>query len=212
MARNISNIHDLISFIERKERGVFTLPPQKDIILNAGQLDVYNRYFEPYNQGNENIHDALKPFKVDYQFASDSNGFVSLPANAIHLLRNVFTVYGSTVNRAREVNEAQWVDAITNQLRPVSLTRPVYKQYQTGFTLYPQTTQAGFLSYLKLPAVPVYGYTQSGRQITYDPATSTQIEFDDIYVNEIIARAMFYLGYNLSEADISEFDKQYNSP
>lgn len=211
MARNISNIHDLISFIERKERGVFTLPAQKDMVLNAGQLDIFNRYFEPYNQGNDNIHDALKPFKIDYQFTSASDGRVTLPSNAVHLLKNIFTLTGSTINRCRGVNEAQWVDAITNQLRPVSLSKPIYKQYQNGFTLYPQSTQIGFLSYLKLPAVPVYGYTQSGRQITYDANTSTQIEFDDIYINEIIARAMFYLGYNLSEGDIAEFDKKYKS-
>lgn len=210
MARNISNIHDLITFIENKERGTFTTPAQKDIALNSGQIDVYNKYVAPYLAGDDNIHDALKPFKVNYQFTSAADGTVSLPSDAVHLLKNIFTVTGSTVNRVRILNEAQWVDAITNQLRPVNSTNPICKEYGRGFNLYPQTLQIGILSYLKMPVAPVYGYDQVGRVITYNPATSTQIEFDDVYVNDIIARAMFYIGFNLSEKDIIEFDKLYN--
>ena len=44
-----------------------------------------------------------------------------------------------------------------------------------------------------------------GRTITYDPANSIQIEFYDIYVNDIIARALKYLGINIDEQGIEQF-------
>lgn len=209
MSYNISTIHDFISFIERKERGVFTLPAQKDAVLDAGQMDVFKKYFSLYGETQE-IHDAINPFKVNYQFASAADGTVTLPTDYMHLLPNVFTVTGSTVNKVRFLNEDEWVDAIDNQLRPVSTARPIAKDYGNGFNLYPQTAQTGFLTYVRRPVTPVYGYSQVGRVITYNSATSTQIEFSDVYITEIIARAMFYLGYNLSEQDIVNFQKEYN--
>lgn len=182
MARNISDIHQIITDLIRKERGVFVSPAQKDEALNSGQLDVYEKYFSFYGE-NQQIHDALNPFKVNYQFTSASDGTVTLPANYLHLLPNVFTVTGSTVNRVTFLNEDEWAEAIDNQLRPVTTSRPIAKDYGTGFNLYPQVTQTGILTYMRLPATPVYAYSQVGRDITYLPGSSTQIEFSDIYIN-----------------------------
>jgi len=211
MARSINDIHTLITFIERKERGVFTAPAEKDMLLNAGQLEVYEDYFKMYGI-NQVVHDALNPFKVNYQFTSAADGTVTLPANYLHLLPNVFTVTGSTVNNVRFVNEDEYVNAITSQLRPVTTTKPIAKDYGRGFNLYPQVQQIGFLTYLRIPAVPVFAYTQNGRVITYDAGASTQIEFGDVYIDKIIAKALGYLGINLSEQDITQFgfekDKQ----
>lgn len=210
MARDINDIHTIITDLIKKERGVFVTPAQKDEALNSGQLDVYAEYFALYGV-NQEVHDALNPFKVNYQFTSASDGTVTLPSDYQHLLPNVFTVTGSTVNKVRFLNEDEWVDAIDNQLRPVTTSSPIAKDYGNGFNLYPQSLQTGFLTYLRLPAVPVFGYTQVGRTITYNPSTSTQIEFSDIYINKIIAKAMFYLGYNMSEEDITNFQKVKDS-
>lgn len=204
MARSISDIHTLVQFIERKERGTFTTPSQIDMLLDTGQLEVYEDYFKLYGI-NQVVHDAINPFKVNYQFTSAADGTVTLPSNYIHLLPNVFTVTGSTVNKVRLVNEDEYVDAITSQLRPVTLTKPIAKDYGNGFNLYPQSLQVGFLTYLRRPATPVYAYTQVGRVITYNAAGSTQIEFEDVYINKIIAKALGYLGINLAEQDITEF-------
>ena len=49
------------------------------------------------------------------------------------------------------------------------------------------------------------GYTQTGRTITYDPNTSTQLEFTDVYINNIIARTLKFWGINMAEQDIQQF-------
>lgn len=204
MARSIADIHTLIQFIERKERGVFTNPAQMDMLLNTGQLEVYEDYFKLYGV-DQIIHDSINPFKVNYQFTSASDGTVTLPSDYLHLLPNVFTVTGSTINEVRFVNEDEWVFAIKSQLRPATLATPIAKDYGNGFNLFPQSLQIGFLTYMRLPAVPFYSYTQVGRVITYDPITSVQIEFSDVYVNKIIAKALGYLGINMSEQEITQF-------
>ena len=203
-SRNISDIHTIIQFLERKERGTFTNPSQIDMLLNMAQMEVYEDYFKMYGI-DQTVHDAINPFKVNYQFTSAADGTVTLPEDYLHLLPNVFTVTGSTINEVHFLNEDEWVLAIKSQLRPVTLTTPIAKDYGNGFNLYPQSLQVGFLTYMRRPLTPVYSYTQVGRTITYDPTTSVQIEFSDVYIDKIIAKALGYLGINLSERDITEF-------
>ena len=105
----------------------------------------------------------------------------------------------------RFVNEDELPFALTSQLRTVSTSKPIAKDTSGGFQLYPQSTQTGFYNYLRRPNAPVLGYTQTGRTITYDPNTSTQLEFTDVYINNIIARALKFWGINMAEQDIQQF-------
>ena len=62
-----------------------------------------------------------------------------------------------------------------------------------------------FYTYLRRPATPVLAYTYVDRVFTYLPNLSTQIEFYDVYANNIISRALKYIGINLDEAGVSQF-------
>lgn len=204
MARNINQIYSLVLYICRKERNVFITPSDFNEVIQAAQLEEYGYYFQLY-AANQTIHDALSPFKVFYQFTTSSSGFATYPSDYQHLIAGVFTVTGSTVNPVRFVNSDQLPFALTNQLRPISTSSPIATDQDNGFQIYPQTTQTGFFNYLRLPNAPVLGYTQSGRTITYDPLTSTQIEFYDVYVNNIISRALKYFGINMDENGIIQY-------
>lgn len=207
--RTIADIVDFVQYICRKERGIFITPAQCTSNLDAGQLDSFEEYFKLYGE-NQVIHDALRPFRVYYQFTSDSSGFVTFPSDYLHLVGTAFTVSGSTVNEITFPNEDEFISALKSQLRPVSLSDPIARDTDTGFSLYPQSTQIGFFTYLKRPDTPVYGYTQLGRVITYDPNTSTQLEWSDVYINNIIAKSLRYVGINMTEPEISQFAEMYN--
>jgi hypothetical protein len=207
MARTLDDIYRFVEFLERKERGVFTTYAEKDRLFDACQLELYEEYYEKYGT-DDAITEALNPFKVDYQFTSAADGTVTLPTVSMHLFPNVFTVTGSTVNPVKFLGEDEWVEAIDGQLRPVSVSRPIAREYGNGFKLYPETTQSGKVTYLRRPNAPVYGYTQGGtanRTITYNSSTSTQLEWGDVEINKIIAKVLGYLGVSLSEPDMTQF-------
>lgn len=208
MARNISNIVDFIQYLVRKERGVYISPSECTTNLDAAQLDLFEELFKEYG-ANQIIHDGLRPFRVYQIFTSSSAGFVTYESNYLHLLGQPWTVTGSTVNRVDFVNEDELPFALTSALRPVTTSYPIAVDTATGFSIYPQSTQLGAYYYLKRPATPVYGYTQVGRVITYDSATSTQLEWTDIYINNIIARSLRYVGINMDERAISDFANEY---
>lgn len=203
-SRTIDEIYQLMQFVIRKQLGSFVTIPEATEALRAAQLDRFEFDFKQY-QINQVVVDALSPFKVRTQFTSASDGEVTVPANYQHLIGGVFTVTGSTVNTVRFINDDELGDALTNQLRPVSTSRPIAVDSANGFQLYPQSQQTGFYSYLRIPNTPVYAYTQVGRVITYDAANSVQLEYYDVYIDNIIARALSYLGVNLDERGVQEF-------
>lgn len=205
-ARNISDVYNLVDYICRKNRGVFITPAEFNQVMTAAQLELFQYYWDMFYEQDQQLHDALQPFKVlRYQFASNSSGFVTFPSDYVHLFFGVFSIYGSTICDCQFVDNEQVPYAIKNQLRPVSLSAPIAEVAPNGFQMYPMTTQIGFYSYLRLPSQVVYGYTQNGRVITYDANTSTQIEFTDAYVNNIISRGLKYFGINMGEQDIQQF-------
>jgi hypothetical protein len=202
---NVNDIYKIITFILRKQRGVFLTIDEVFLMVDKAQLEVFEYYFKDYGI-TQVIHDALQQFKVtNYQFTSNNGGSVSYAADYLHLLGGVFTVTGSTVNKVRFIQTDELPDALTAQLRKVNTANPIAIDTSVGFQLYPQSAQIGFYSYLKRPVKPVYGYTKVGRTITYDANTSTQLDWSDAYISKIIAKALAYYGINMDEDKLIQF-------
>lgn len=209
MARSINDYFNLYLYICRKERGAYITTAQFTQNLDAGQMDAFAEWFKLYGI-NQEVHDALRPFRVYQPFTSSSAGFVTYPSDYFALLGQPFTVTGSTVNRIDFVNEDELPFALTSQLRAVTTGYPIAVDTSTGFSIYPQSQQTGAYFYLRRPATPVYGYTQSGRVITYDSSTSTQLEWNELYINHILAKALKYAGINMNEDGVYQYAEQFN--
>ena len=204
MAYNLNEIYNFMVFIVRKERGVFVTIPEFESTLDNAQIEAVSDWFELYGT-TQKIHDAIRKLRSQVQFTSTSDGQVDFASNYLHMIGGAYTVTGSTINSIRFVNEDEVALALKSQLRPVSTSLPIAKDTATGFQIYPQVAQTGFYNYLRRPLKPVYGYTTSGRTITYDNATSTQLEFTDVYINNIISIALKFWGINMAEQDIQAF-------
>jgi hypothetical protein len=206
--RNVNDIYNIIVYITRKERGAFITPEEAMRIVDLGQMELLLDAYKSYETTQTYI-DALSPFNVRLQFTSDGAGQVTIPSDYQQFLGAVFTVTGSTVNPVRFVATDSLPDALTSQLRPVTTSNPRALNTANGFQLFPNRVQTGFYSYIRRPAYPVLAYTLVNRTLTYDPVNSVQVEFYDIYINDIIARALKYLGINLDEQQVEEFAR-YN--
>lgn len=207
MAQAINLIFDFMDDIIRKQKGVYINISQGVAAINRAQKEKIESDFKLYST-DQTVRDSLKPFKVtQQQFTSAADGQVTFPSNYLHFLGGAFTVTGSTINQVNFFIDEEKPEVLTNQLRPVSLSKPKAELSSVGFQLYPQSVQIGFYNYLRYPADAVYDYTQVGRTITYNAAGSTQLEWSDVYVNNIIARALAYWGIYVSDKDIIEFSQ-----
>jgi hypothetical protein len=208
MARSIADIHARIDDVVRKQRGQYLSPAQIDRALTDAQIQTYQDYWAAYI-GTNKLDEALDRFKTTGWFASNSAGKVTYPATLGHLLE-LYVVQGSTLYTVREVTEEELPDALKSQLRRVSATKPIGRPDGGGYQLYPQQVHLGTIIYLRLPVAPAYGYSQVGRVITYNPNTSTQIDFDEVYVDKIISIALTYFGISMNETEIIQFGEMKN--
>lgn len=204
MAYNLNDIYNFMVFIVRKERGVFVTIQEFESTLDNAQIEAVEDWFAQYGE-NQKIHDAVRKIRVQKDFTSSANGTVTFESDYLHQLGGVYTILGSSLNVVNFVNEQEFALAAKSQLRPVTSNSPIAKDVTNGFQIYPSSSYVGVYNYLRRPLKPVYGYTTNGRTITYDNATSTQLEFTDVYINNIISRALKFWSINMAEQDIQVF-------
>lgn len=205
---DINDVYNFMVYIVRKQRGVFLPITDAMQALDHGQLDAVEYWFTQYGT-TQTIHDAIRKLRTPIGFASDSSGKVTFEDDYIHLLGIPYTVYGSTISQITFVNDDEYPFARTSELRAPTIEYPIAVNSEVGFTLYPATTYSGAYWYLRRPAVPVLSVTTVGRVITYDSLTSVQLEFTDVYINNIIANALVYVGVNFSEQQVMAFAEVY---
>jgi len=227
-------IHDAIDFFAEKSQLGFLSPEQKDARLDQAQMMRFTELFDnpnEYTKGDANsrisygksqkVHDSLLPFKKQSTFTTGNftSGVYTLPADYLHLLAMDINISdddapgGVTYEAVDFVLEDRWSERKKSQLIPVSATRPIAKLRMNttpakAIEMFPAQGYAGTITYMKRPVTPVFAYSQVGRVITYDVNTSTQLEWDDEEVNNIIAKAMQLLGVNLQAGEVIGFFQQ----
>ena len=216
-------IHDTIRYYINKDQQAYISPQEIDNVLDKAQLVLFNQYHTnpklpskvqaaTYGE-SQRIDDALSPFKDKYTFTTGNTtgGVVSLPANYMHLLSLYTTQYSNQLQRniysaVQVLNEEELIERLNSQVIPVSAEDPIaIMNNQNKIQLFPEVPTNGGVYYLRRPAAPVFAYTQSGRVITYNQGGSTQLEWRDMDVNNIIVIALSYYGLNMSSGDVMQF-------
>lgn len=219
---NLLEINDFIDLITSKERGGFNTYAEKDSALDRASLTLFGLYRKIYSRSIE-AKEALAPFRGIYEYTTNGEGEITLSTNLVfaHLLAMDVMVNDpdapSGFNPDRRypvtfVNEDEISERLDSQVKPPTRTAPIADIVGVGmYNLYPQVVHAGNIYYLKRPDVPVFGYTQVGRVITYNPGTSTQLEWTEPYLNEVIFLAIRYLGINLDNEKLNQYMTQFLS-
>ncbi len=220
---NINDVHKTILYFVNKEQNAFITPAEIDLVLDKAQLVLFNQYHtnpklpsnvQAKNYGDsQRIDDALSAFKSKYTFTSltSPSGVITLPADYMHLISLFTTVYNAQLGRnvyssVQVMNEEELIERLESQVIPVTADDPIaIMNSQNRIQLFPEAPATGGVYYFKRPAVPVFGYTQSGRTITYNPLTSTQLEWRDADIMNIIVIALSYYGLNMSSEMIAQF-------
>ena len=221
MALTIDKVHERIEFLVKKNQWGYISHEQIDICLDMSQLELFEDYYgnpnkyqagrpiPPVSYGSTNkVQDSLRNFitteTIDVTFAPA--GLITIPTDYRDYL-GAFITYtdsGNTVTHELDmVSEAQRGIALNSQLFSVRSTADLSSSFismvDSGFQIYPATTYAGQFTYLRLPAVPVFGYTQVGRTITYASGSSTQLEWGDDDIDKIIQKALGFIAIGLED-------------
>lgn len=227
-------IHQAIDFFAEKSQLGYLSPEEKDKRLHEAQMKRFTELFgnpNEYAKGDANgrihygksqkVHDSLLPFKKQATFTTGNftSGVYTLPADYLHLLSMDINISdddapnGVTYEAVDFILEDRWSERKKSQLIPVSATRPIARLMMNttpakAIEMFPAQGYAGTIYYMKKPAAPVFDYTLVGRVITYNQGGSTQMEWDDEEINNVIAKAMQFLGVNLQAGELIQFFQQ----
>ncbi len=189
----------------------------------TGRPEINSGYFPPQKSGvtqDQWNDDALTPFKVTIPFlyADTPNGMLTLPTNYVRLN----SLYTQTFNNKVSLNgvpggvKYSGVQILGDDLIPKRLNDQINAptigspigqwagvssgQYQ--IQLYPKQPMAGFYTYLRRPAVPLYAFTQVGRVITQNVPDSVNLEWNDEVQIEIVVATLQAFGLNTNDSNL----------
>jgi hypothetical protein len=232
---NIKEVHDVILFYLKKDQQGFVTHAEIDEVLDRSQMALFNKYHsnpvvytvpgkkEGFGYGDSlRMDEALAPFKSKYTFLNvdTPSGIITLPSNHMHIISLYTTTYvqslGRNVYNAIQVlNEEELIDRLNSQVIPVGIDDPVaILNSNKKIQVFPEQPASGAVFYFRRPAVPRFGYTVSGRTITYvstqydattNPNGSQELEWNELDKNNVIIGALSYYGINLMSSDIVQF-------
>jgi hypothetical protein len=100
----------------------------------------------------------------------------------------------------RKVGADKLYAYINNPIDTPTLTEPIYTEIGSNFKFFPNTLTSAKIIYFKQPVdaawVPLTG------TLTYNPSASTQLEWPDNDLNDIIYRTIGIIGINLKDGDL----------
>lgn len=217
---NISEIHDFVNLLTSQERGGFNTPAEIDQALDRASLTQFELYRPKYAKDIE-AKEALSPFRKKYDYTTNGTGEISISTgfDFVHLLamdalvNDPNTPSGFNANRRYDVefpNEDELANRKNSQTNPPTRTSPIADIVGIGwYNLFPEVVHSGTIYYLKRPNKPIFGYTQVGRAITYNPNTSTQLEWTEPYLNNVIFLCLRFLGINLENEVLTKTMTQF---
>ena len=210
---DLNDVFNILNFWIGKEKGAYFTISELEDLTHAGSLALYSDY-KPHYATSNLIKEILSPFKRKYQFTPSNtiSGYIVIPSNVNYLdLLDVEIEYQIS-NRTiyvgvPMVNEDERAERRNSQIDPVTITSPIGEMNIPRFIqLYPTAGYTGTVTYFTRPVKPVFGYTLiSGRQIVYDAATSTQLEWRETELISVCLKALKSIGINLADQQVSQF-------
>lgn len=155
-------------------------------------------------QSNQTSTDAMRPFIVPASLPV-TNGIFTIPADYRHFLSMRY-VAPSSRNRIITALNTNEFDAILDD--PVTIPteeHPYATQRSDIVEVAPASISLVRFTYLKKPPIPFWGFTIINDEAIYDPTTSIQLGWADIYHIDIARIILVYLGVNFRDQDLTQY-------
>ena len=241
MAVDVNTVYQRVLAIANKEQRGYITPQEFNLFANQAQMKIFEQYFYDLNQfkrlPGHNAEDVdvvsiiqekiTKFYKYLAAVEPESDGDLDLSASTlsdIYRLVEVRINYDTTdstyiQNIAEEITLQDHRYQEFGPLTEPTLSRPVFKRYETTLRGYPTPNAASYpnskyyLTYIKAPAQVNWNYNIVVGQALYNASDSSDFELhrseETSLVNEILRLAGIMMEKpNLSAAADREEDKK----
>ena len=194
----VNQIKNIVTSDLSAERTGYTLrAEQYNDYLEKANYDLFNQVIKNWEEGQA-ITDTLYPFKVktDLTFAA---GVADRPANYARFSAAYYDD-GATVVPVEELTDAELPDRINNAITAPTAAYPVICFYNEKINILPVSITTGVdLIYVQKPTTPVYAEKVENAINVYDSASSTQLDFDELYHPDVVRLIVGYTGIDVKD-------------
>lgn len=186
--------HEIIKEQIRKYSGGYKSPGEIDNALYRGLMDFYNGLFFP----KINSQELSRYLKEQVCNISTSNVFSLNPDfNKPSIIKSVV---GANIYEGDILEEREYLDRLNSSILTPDLEHPIARIKGNEIEFFPSDEGNFILSYYRSPVEPVFAYTVSGgRNITYNPIGSVDLDINPNSLNGVVSGALGYLGISLKE-------------
>lgn len=225
---DLQDVLNILQYFLGKDKPDITLHPDTfNSMLKMANLKHYNIKLglpQEYQVGmplprqvvevtERNMQD-LRPFKVmkgdKYKapLIVDSDGYCDVPSDFYYPSSMSYKYFYSQTShrlvKVRIVRDSTWDRLLASEIKRPTLKKPIANFQSDYIRFYPTDVKFINFNYWKLPTTPVYGYSTTGGYYSYDSTTSTQLQWDDINIIDIIYIMLADLGVNAEKQSITQ--------
>jgi hypothetical protein len=215
---NINDIYKTVSYMVDKYQGTYLSPDDFNLAINTAQRQYLNFLTGETAEFNQGVRRATSGgFSNDVTTGGSLSVFLKesdigitsqlapQPADfyKISALRTQDNDYS-----IRRVGADKIYSYINNAIDPPTVTEPIYTEIGNYFKFWPSTLTGVKIIYFRKPADARWGYTgdlvynSSVYDASTNPTGSTQLEWPDNDINDIIYRTLGIIGINLKDGDL----------
>ena len=215
MAIPISDVHDFIRTIIKKNRGGFVSPNDIDRAVNRGVSDFISAVITKFKRTGKFEYDHLLVKRASFTVSAGSGGIQAMPTDYIEALTIYHNDANGTLIEGTIYSWDEFLEVKNSSILAPDRAFPVATIYISTagtptieFAPVPVSGSYTFtLVYMRKPAKAKYTYTSPYGNISFDNTQAyVDIDLDDRYFTDIVSRALMYIGISLKDNDIASIE------
>jgi len=157
-----------------------------------------------FYQNSQDSTDFFNKFITAQPINATLPGIFTIPSNYVHA-SSMAHVHDGARRSITILNEDEWNASINNPVTPPTAKYAIASFIQGLIRVMPASISQVELSYIRRPVTPVWGFTIVNDEAVYNPATSVQIEYEDIYHIDMARIILSYMGITFRDADLLQY-------
>ena len=199
----------VLAVANKEQRGYIT-PQEFNLFADEAQKGIIEQYFYDINQfgaapGNDTEYSNMLELLDEKLSALKFSSTETVTNGSFTLGSDVYRI-GSIVHDSNtEVEPINYNEHKLRNLSPLTqptLKRPVYTNQSNEINIYPNSIASVFLSYIKKPAKPQWGYVVVNGYAQYDGGNSTDFELHTLEEGNLVLKILQLSGLAMKDVGL----------
>jgi hypothetical protein len=211
MAISTDTVYQKVLALANKEQRGYITPQEFNLFASQAQMEILDQYFYDINQfgrlhGNDTEYSDMLSL-LDEKLAALKKSSTETVSNGEFVLGGDVYKLGSIINRNIELEEINYNEHKLRNLSPLTkptFTRPVYINQNGKINIYPVTITSVFVSYIKKPSPPKWGYIVINEKALYDPSSTVNFELHQSEESELVYKILTFAGLAIEKPQLMQ--------